>query len=401
MSQKMKNQLKQFLERALSLLVVLLLISAAAVPMGHLWGEDLGKASAPDTAAIAASATASAPDVPQDVRTALGLADARWLPRDTVSWTVQSATTGRLLGLVVGGKRLATGVSGYAGPVPVYVYVDTADVVQNIAIADNAETPDFLRRASVVLESWKGKTLTQAADTKVDAVSGATYSSNALIRNVEAALSVCRQTTQGVAAAPAVGWLKTLCVLAVLALGVVAVFVQRSHRWMRIAMLVLNVLVVGFWCGQFLSLSLLRGWLSSGCDPLIVLPTLAMLVVAVVMPFFGKPAHYCQWVCPLGALQELIYMFPWGKIQIAPHVFRVLNRIRLGVFAVLLLALWLGFGAFLLDYEPFSIFTPEAASTVVVVLALVIVIAGLFVPRPWCKTFCPLGEALHLASRAD
>lgn len=400
-SQKMKNQLKQFLERALSLLVVLLLISAAAVPMGRLWGEDLGQATTPDATANALAETASASDVPQDIKAALGLADARWLPRDTVSWTVQSATTGRLLGRVVGGKRLAAGASGYAGPVPVYVYVDSANVVQNIAVGDNAETPDFLRRASVVLDAWRGKTLSQTADTKVDAVSGATYSSNALICNVEAALAVCRQNVQDVEAAPAVGWAKTLCVLALLALGVAAAFVQRSHRWVRIVMLVLNVLVLGFWCGQFLSLSLLRGWVSSGCDPLLMLPTLAMLVVAVVMPFFGKPAHYCQWVCPLGALQELIYMCPWGKIQIAPQVFRVLNRIRLGVFAVLLLALWLGFGAFLLDYEPFSLFAPEAASTVVLVLALVIVIAGLFVPRPWCKTLCPLGEALHLASRAD
>ncbi len=397
----MKNKLIKILERALSLLLVFLLFSAAAVSMGSLWGEDLVQPDAGKKTANTATEMPSAADVPASVKSALGLADARWLLCDTVSWTAQSAATGQVLGRVVSSARIAPDVVGFAGPVPVYVYIDSAEVVQNIIVADNAETPDFQRRAAVVLEAWKGKRLQQTPDVKVDAVSGATYTSNALICNVEATLSVCRQTSHNAVAAPAIGWAKTLCVLGILVLGVAAAFVQRRKRWMRPVLLLLNVGVVGFWCGQFLSLSLLRGWLSSGFEPLTVLPTLAMLLVAVVMPFFGKPAHYCQWVCPLGALQELLYMFPWGKIEVPPHVFRVLNYIRLGVFAVLLMGLWLGFGAFLLDYEPFMLFSLESLSLPVLILALVIVIAGLFMPRPWCKTLCPLGEALHLASRAD
>lgn len=397
----MKNKLIKTLERALSLLLVLLLISAAAVPMGSLWGEELAMPIADKETENTAMGTSSASDVPASVKSALGLADARWRLCDTVSWTVQSAETGQTLGRVVSSARIAPDVAGFAGPVPVYVYIDSADVVQNIIVADNAETPDFQRRAAVVLEAWKGKRLEQTAEVKVDAVSGATYTSNALIRNVEATLAVCRQASHNAVATPAIGWSKTLCVLGILALGVVAAFLQRRKRWLRPVLLVLNVGVVGFWCGQFLSLSLLRGWLSSGFEPLTILPTLAMLLVAVVMPFFGKPAHYCQWVCPLGALQELLYMFPWGKIEVPSHVFRVLNHIRLGVFAVLLMGLWLGFGAFLLDYEPFMLFSPESLSLPVLILAFVIVIAGLFIPRLWCKTLCPLGEALHLASRAD
>lgn len=49
--------------------------------------------------------------------------------------------------------------------------------------------------------------------------------------------------------------------------------------------LVLNVVVLGFWCGQFLSLSLLRGWIANGFDPIIYLPTLIILATAVLMPF--------------------------------------------------------------------------------------------------------------------
>lgn len=397
----MKNKLIKTLERTLSLLLVFLLFSAAAVPMGSLWGEDLAKPNADKETENTATGMPSVADVPASVKSALGLAEARWLLCDTVSWTVQSAVTGQALGRVVSSARIAPEVAGFAGPVPVYVYIDSTEVVQNIIVADNAETPDFQRRAAVVLDAWKGKRLEQTPEVKVDAVSGATYTSNALIRNVEATLALCRQTSHNAVIVPAIGWAKTLCVLGILALGVAAAFVQRRKRWMRPVLLLLNVVVVGFWCGQFLSLSLLRGWLSAGFEPLTILPTLAMLLVAVLMPFFGKPAHYCQWVCPLGALQELLYMFPWGKIEVPAHVFRVLNHIRLGVFAVLLMGLWLGFGAFLLDYEPFMLFSLESLSLPVLILAFVIVMAGLFVPRPWCKTLCPLGEALHLASRAD
>ena len=68
----------------------------------------------------------------------------------------------------------------------------------------------------------------------------------------------------------------------VLLLGVWAAWKGRGKRWVRLGVLLFNVGVLGFWCGQFLSLSLLHGWIANGTDPLAFLATLLMLGVAVV-----------------------------------------------------------------------------------------------------------------------
>lgn len=83
---------------------------------------------------------------------------------------------------------LLTKEAGYAGPVPLDVYVRNDSIV-DIKALPNAETPGFFRRAEVILSEWVGKTTGQAAALKVDAVSGATYSSDAIIANVNEALT--------------------------------------------------------------------------------------------------------------------------------------------------------------------------------------------------------------------
>lgn len=78
-----------------------------------------------------------------------------------------------------------------------------------------------------------------------------------------------------------------------------------------------------------------------------------------------------------------------------------MGQARTFVLALLLLLLWTGFGAWLLDYEPFSAFIFTNASPAVLILAGAFVVTGLFVPRLWCHTFCPVGELLGLAETSS
>ena len=76
-----------------------------------------------------------------------------------------------------------------------------------------------------------------------------------------------------------------------------------------------------------------------------------------------------------------------------------MSRVRMATLMLLLLWLWAGMGAEILDYEPFSAFLLTSAQPVVLILAGVFVLAGMFVPRLWCHCFCPTGALLHLAER--
>lgn len=76
---------------------------------------------------------------------------------------------------------------GFAGAVPVEIYLKDGQITQIVPL-ENEETPDFFKKACAILPKWTGKSVKEALGTKVDAVSGATFSSEALMYNVKCGL---------------------------------------------------------------------------------------------------------------------------------------------------------------------------------------------------------------------
>ena len=91
--------------------------------------------------------------------------------------------------LVVNTTELCKDVIGYDGPTPLKIYV-VKGVVVKVEALPNTETPRFFDRVleSGLLNAVVGKTPAEAAEMKLDAVTGATYSSQAVIDNLRAGL---------------------------------------------------------------------------------------------------------------------------------------------------------------------------------------------------------------------
>lgn len=384
------------LKHALSLLVVFLLLASTAVWTGRLFGHDIGQPA--DGAKLMPSLLP--PDAALLKEMGLNEAEVKLSVRDSASWLVMKQADHSPVGIIVNSLPYAKNVKGFAGPTPLYIYLDAEGVIRGTAVGDNAESADFLQRtAHGTLVHWIGLTPQAGTHLKVDAVSGATYSSRALIANMQQCLGAVTAASTPSASEPVAGWGRTLAVCAVLLAGMLAAWRLRGKKWVRIGVLVLNVAVLGFWSGQFLSLSLLRGWIANGLDPLAYLPMVCVLGVALIMPFFGRHRHYCTWVCPYGSLQELAGRLPLPKIPCSPRVFRIMSRVRMGVLSLLLLLLWTGVGGFLLNYEPFTFFAYQSVPPVVMVLGLLFVVASCFVPNLWCKACCPVGALLDLSDK--
>ena len=392
------KSLSLVVEHMLSLLVVLLMLMAAALCTGQLFGVHLGqKESTTQTSPVS---SAEMPDARCLEQLGLDASQMKMQPRDSASWTVVQAD-GTTAGTVIATAPYAKEVKGFAGPTPLYIYIGVEGQVKGMAAADNADTPSFFNTAfSELSTKWNGLTLHEAATRQVDAVTGATYSSQGIIGNVQKALGTIDASAGSTSASPTIGWTRTAAVALVLLMGIIASWKLRGRKWLRIVQLLLNVGVLGFWCGQFLSLSLLRGWLANGMDPVAWLPTLLVLTVAVLMPFFKRKRHYCTWVCPFGSLQELAGRLPLPKIHCTPKVYRIMGRIRFYAFCLLMLLLWTGIGAEVLDYEPFSAFLVTTASPAVLVLAATVVVASCFVPNVWCRCLCPMGSLLDLSEES-
>ncbi len=94
---------------------------------------------------------------------------------------------------VVNTTQLGKNVRGFNGPTPLMIYIKSNKIVK-IEPLQNRDTPNFFNRASKrLIDYYIGKKVNSIVNTEVDAVSGATYSSKAIIENVKLGVSYYKE----------------------------------------------------------------------------------------------------------------------------------------------------------------------------------------------------------------
>ena len=376
-----KRQRKGFVARLLSLVVVVLILAAAAILRdGRILGHDLREAH-----------------------------EAKALKNDTLEVTPDGA-------FVVNTKPLAKDVQGYGGPVPLKIHIKDGRVAA-VEAEPNAESPDFFNRAKTLLNHWQGKEVDEALAEEVDAVSGATFSSRAIIANMQRGLAYAKQHGQwsvdgsvgalGTSAPPivggedgSVGALETgaspIVALVVVLLGAVVPLFYNNRR-LHLVQLAVNVVVLGLWTGTFVSYTLFMrifaGGVSLSAIGALAAPLL-MLIVALIYPLAGRSGHYCANICPFGSAQELAGKLSRRKLRITPRVLKLLSVLRNLLWGVLMALLLTGTCTAWIDYELFTAFLYSSASVWVTVLAALFLVLSVWVPRPYCRFVCPTGALI-------
>ena len=90
---------------------------------------------------------------------------------------------------------IASKVIGYNGTTPLNITVKNG-VIENIEVLENQESPSYLKRATAkVLPQYIGKTVAEAKKLKADVATGATYTSEALIKNIQMGLDQVKSST--------------------------------------------------------------------------------------------------------------------------------------------------------------------------------------------------------------
>lgn len=169
----------------------------------------------------------------------------------------------------------------------------------------------------------------------------------------------------------------------------------KVTRPLRVVMLALAAVIFGLWLGVEPNApgTVKDGMVLFGADGAIFLPRLMAFTAFVLMSIIGNKI-FCGWGCQFGTLQDLVWQLNVKKIK---PPFWLSNVVRVGFFAAVAIAA-IGFGTDIMEpIDPFRIFRLGAA--VAVGVAVIVLVAGVWIYRPWCTFMCPFGLVSWLGER--
>lgn len=188
---------------------------------------------------------------------------------------------------------------------------------------------------------------------------------------------------------------------------------ERFTYWFRIGFLTFTLFGLGWYANAQLSVVNVLAffsavttdfsWSAFLMDPLIFV---LWFSVAASLLFWGRGV-FCGWLCPFGALQELTnkiarffkvpqYTVPWGLHE---RLWPLKYMIFLGLFGLSLYSLEMA--ERFAEVEPFktAIILKFQRGLPYLLFVAVLLGAGLFIERFYCRYLCPLGAALAIPAR--
>ena len=129
------------------------------------------------------------PDLPLAKATPFFADAAKAQTVDTAFYEIKDAK-GNLLGTILYSSPYSDGVKGFNGPTPLIIALDAEGRIKTVALLDNDETPRFVQRVveGGLYKAWNGLTVDEALGKDVEAISGATYTSNGVRNSLKARL---------------------------------------------------------------------------------------------------------------------------------------------------------------------------------------------------------------------
>jgi Pyruvate/2-oxoacid:ferredoxin oxidoreductase delta subunit len=133
-----------------------------------------------------------------------------------------------------------------------------------------------------------------------------------------------------------------------------------------------------------------------GTKGVIFPPRMIALTIFLITVFLANK-FICSWGCQFGTLQDAIFRLNrkendrTGRFFQIKLPFVVTNTIRIATFCALAIVAFAWGFDIIGSVDPFKIYKPSVVAVYGWVFIGAVLIAGLFVYRPWCHLFCPFG----------
>jgi len=170
----------------------------------------------------------------------------------------------------------------------------------------------------------------------------------------------------------------------------------RSRRGLLL-LAVVSLVWLGFWrAGCVCAIGAIQNMVLAVADSGYRVPLSVVVIFSVPLlaaMFFGR--GFCGAVCPLGAVQELVALRPVKVPGWLDHALGLLAYLYLGAAVVLAAG---GAALLICEYDPFVGFFRLGGSWNTLVLGMSFLVIGVFVGRPYCRYFCPLGALFRMVA---
>lgn len=177
--------------------------------------------------------------------------------------------------------------------------------------------------------------------------------------------------------------------LSILAMGVLVFRGFRYRKWILLLPIgLIGVYLGGVLCPLSSVQNIFLKW-NTGYLLLFLIPVVLALIVGRV---------FCGYVCPFGAVQELLHVRKWA-VRIPARLRKSLGLLKYVLLIYLVTRVIVTGTGILQGVTPFKALFEWGGTPLTIALTAVFAALSVFLWRPFCEFFCPLGALLSVLSR--
>ncbi len=293
---------------------------------------------------------------------------------------------------------LTNDIKGYAGPIKLAIFIKPDGTITKISYLGSDETTSYIEKIRNLgfFDQFSRMNLFQ--NQSVDAISGATLSTQAIARSVVKVVNVAADSPLSNYMDEDVGQFEidarltsSWIIDAVIISFIFVLAWQRKIRKTKIFIVFLSafsIAYIGFYLNHsFTYITILHSFLGVSISKFVAFYVAISLLAAV-----WDNNTYCKYVCPFGNIQKLLHKLMPFSIKL-PVKARHLKILRLLLTITLITGLFLG----MRDWASFELFPDIFGidfSSIWFWVAIILVLISAVIPMFWCRVLCPTGAVL-------